>query len=243
MLISHNLMDQQEHLPTLLSADSLELSRQLQLHQQKIFPPTSQKTIRQFSPSEAAAYIGIGEGYLRQVASDGHGPEPMPNGRRMYSPDDMDRIRRSLDEKNGAPKYVPTRRANEKLQVLAVMNFKGGSAKTTTSAHLAQFLALRGYRVLAIDLDPQASLSALLDINLNWTLVRAKHFTVLFDTKHPATLLRSCVLRIRLISTSFQVTWNLWNSNMKHQRRLPRTCRKHVLRSNRRSYRRYREPL
>ncbi|WP_176038645.1 plasmid partitioning protein RepA [Brucella tritici] len=161
MLISHNLMDQQEHLPTLLSADSLELSRQLQLHQQKIFPPTSQKTIRQFSPSEAAAYIGIGEGYLRQVASDGHGPEPLPNGRRMYSPDDMDRIRRSLDEKNGAPKYVPTRRANEKLQVLAVMNFKGGSAKTTTSAHLAQFLALRGYRVLAIDLDPQASLSAL----------------------------------------------------------------------------------
>ncbi|KAB2724334.1 plasmid partitioning protein RepA [Brucella intermedia] len=161
MLTSHNLMDQREHLPTLLSADSLELSRQLQLHQQKIFPPTSQKTIRQFSPSEAAAYIGIGEGYLRQVASDGHGPEPMANGRRMYTPDDMDRIRRSLDEKNGAPKYVPTRRANEKLQVLAVMNFKGGSAKTTTSAHLAQFLALRGYRVLAIDLDPQASLSAL----------------------------------------------------------------------------------
>jgi len=161
MLTSHNLMDRQEHLPTLLSADSQELSRQLQLHQQKIFPPTSQKTIRQFSPSEAAAYIGIGEGYLRQVASEGHGPEPMANGRRMYTPDDMDRIRYSLDEKNGAPKYVPTRRANEKLQVLAVMNFKGGSAKTTTSAHLAQFLALRGYRVLAIDLDPQASLSAL----------------------------------------------------------------------------------
>jgi chromosome partitioning protein len=41
------------------------------------------------------------------------------------------------------------------------VNFKGGSGKTTTSAHLAQFLALRGYRVLAIDLDPQASLSAL----------------------------------------------------------------------------------
>lgn len=119
--------------------------------------PTSHK----LSPSEAAAYIGIGEGYLRQVASDGHGPEPMPNGRRMYTPDDMDRIRKSLDEKNGTSKYVPVRRANEKLQVLAVMNFKGGSAKTTTSAHLAQFLALRGYRVLAIDLDPQASLSAL----------------------------------------------------------------------------------
>ena len=36
-----------------------------------------------------------------------------------------------------------------------------GSGKTTTAAHLAQKLALDGYRVLAIDLDPQASLSAL----------------------------------------------------------------------------------
>lgn len=161
MLQSPIWINEQEHLPSMLSADSIELSRQLRLHQQKIFPPTSHKTIRHFSPSEAAYYIGIGEGYLRQVASDGHGPEPLANGRRMYSPEDMDNIRQSLDEKNGSPKYVPNRRSGEKLQVIAVMNFKGGSAKTTTSAHLAQFLALRGHRVLAIDLDPQASLSAL----------------------------------------------------------------------------------
>jgi chromosome partitioning protein len=42
------------------------------------------------------------------------------------------------------------------------MNFKGGSAKTTTATHLAQYLALRGYRVLAVDLDGQASMSAML---------------------------------------------------------------------------------
>jgi len=59
------------------------------------------------------------------------------------------------------------------------MNFKGGSGKTTTSAHLAQYLALRGYRVLAIDLDPQASLSALfghqpeLDVGENETIYGA----------------------------------------------------------------------
>jgi len=57
--------------------------------------------------------------------------------------------------------YLPGRRGGEHLQVIGVMNFKGGSGKTTTSAHLAQRLALRGYRVLAIDLDPQASFSAL----------------------------------------------------------------------------------
>jgi chromosome partitioning protein len=44
------------------------------------------------------------------------------------------------------------------------VNFKGGSGKTTTAAHLAQSLVLRGYRVLAVDLDPQASLSTLFGV-------------------------------------------------------------------------------
>jgi chromosome partitioning protein len=59
------------------------------------------------------------------------------------------------------------------------VNFKGGSGKTTTAAHLAQFLALKGFRVLAVDLDPQASLTALhgyqpeFDIGPNETLYGA----------------------------------------------------------------------
>ncbi|MCM2458866.1 plasmid partitioning protein RepA [Rhizobium sp. CG4] len=150
-----------EHLPSTLSADAAELQRQLQLHQARVFPPTAQKTIRPFSPSEAAGLIGIGETYLRQIAAEINVPEPLSNGRRLYSSADMDQIRVALDSKNGSPKYVPVRRGTEKLQVIAAMNFKGGSAKTTTSAHLAQYLALRGYRTLAIDLDPQASLSAM----------------------------------------------------------------------------------
>src|SRR4051794_37633618 len=74
--------------------------------------------------------------------------------------------------------YEPNRTEAETLQVLAVTNFKGGSGKTTTSAHLTQYLALRGYRVLAIDLDPQSSLSALFgkqpeaDLEENDTLLR-----------------------------------------------------------------------
>ena len=55
----------------------------------------------------------------------------------------------------------PGRRAGDKLQVITVANFKGGSAKTTTALYLSQYLALQGVRVLAIDLDPQASLSAM----------------------------------------------------------------------------------
>ncbi len=47
---------------------------------------------------------------------------------------------------------------------VACVNFKGGSGKTTTAAHLAQSLVLRGYRVLALDLEPQASHSALFGV-------------------------------------------------------------------------------
>ncbi|OTP66187.1 Chromosome (plasmid) partitioning protein ParA [Caballeronia sordidicola] len=44
---------------------------------------------------------------------------------------------------------------------IAIGNFKGGVAKTTTAMTLAQGLSLHGRRVLIIDLDPQASLTAL----------------------------------------------------------------------------------
>ena len=42
---------------------------------------------------------------------------------------------------------------------VAVANNKGGAGKTTVIAHLAEALAARGRRVLAVDMDPQANLS------------------------------------------------------------------------------------
>jgi len=150
-------------LRTLVQRHGADLTRQLQAHHRNIFPPEAEKTIRQFSPAEAARLIGIHEGYLRQVAAEGKAIAPtIKNGRRSYSVETIHEIRKHLDlGARGSRRYLPHRSAEERLQVITVMNFKGGSGKTTTSAHLAQYLALHGYRVLAIDLDPQASLSAL----------------------------------------------------------------------------------
>ena len=45
---------------------------------------------------------------------------------------------------------------------VTVINRKGGACKTTTAVNIAAALGLKGYKVLAIDLDPQADLTAYL---------------------------------------------------------------------------------
>lgn len=57
---------------------------------------------------------------------------------------------------------LPRRPAGAPAKVLAFANFKGGVGKTSTAAAAAMAAALDGYRVLAIDLDSQGSLTSLL---------------------------------------------------------------------------------
>lgn len=148
----------------LIAGDAEGLSAKLQEHRLRLYPPAAEKTLRRFSSSEVAKIIGVTDSYLRGLSIEGKGPKPevTSNGRRSYSFDDIRDLRTYLDEiGKGERRYLPQRTGDQHLQVICVANFKGGSAKTTTSAHLGQHLALRGYRVLMMDLDPQASLTAM----------------------------------------------------------------------------------
>ena len=138
---------------------SSEISRRLDMLRIENFPPDAQKKLRRFSLAEVADFVGVSPSYLKKLHLQGKGVEPQvtPSGRRHYTAAQIEELRTLLDRS-------PRRRENDKLQVIAVVNFKGGSGKTTTAAHLSQHLALKGFRVLAIDLDPQASLTALFGI-------------------------------------------------------------------------------
>lgn len=140
------------------------ISKKLHLLSVQRFPPNAKKTLRSFSLAEVANYVGVSQSTLKKLHLDGKGPSPQTSssGRRSYTAEQMLELRQYLDAhgRSESRMYVPHRRRGERLQVLAVVNFKGGSGKTTTTAHLAQYLALTGHRVLAVDLDPQASLSS-----------------------------------------------------------------------------------
>lgn len=151
-----------------------KLAAQLHAQRESIFPPDAAKSMRKFTSGEAATLLGVNDSYLRKLHLEGRGPSPAltPGNRRLYSAEDIQNLRVVLEKTaRRSGDYLPGRRDADHLQVIGVMNFKGGSGKTTTAAHLAQRLALKGYRVLGIDLDPQASFTALHGVQPEFDLV------------------------------------------------------------------------
>jgi len=153
-----------ERIDQLVGDHAAQLSAQLKAHRDQLETSQQGRALRRFSSGEVAELLGVQDAYLRKLSLEGKGPSPetSPAGRRYYTTQDIQALREHLEQGAKTPgTYLPGRRDGDPLQVITVINFKGGSGKTTTAAHLAQKAALDGYKVLAIDLDPQASFSAL----------------------------------------------------------------------------------
>jgi chromosome partitioning protein len=115
--------------------------------------PEQRKRLRSFSAQEVAALFGVTQKDLRAASKASPAPTRMGFA-------EVQALRAALQGKVAGIAPVPRRQTGEDLATIVFTNFKGGSAKTTSSVHFAQYLALAGYRVLLVDLDSQGSTTA-----------------------------------------------------------------------------------
>lgn len=118
------------------------------------------KSLRRFPIREAAAMLG----FTRNISAVWKRKERL--GCRLWGAAERRSRSAFLSSRKDQPlprpaRYSPLTLARQSGYSLRGFIFKGGSAKTTTAAHLAHRCALDGLRVLLIDLDPQASLTML----------------------------------------------------------------------------------
>lgn len=129
--------------------------------------PDQRKRLRRFPAREVAEILGVSASHLRNLVREPGFPqgELHGGGRRSFCLEDLGVARTWLHRTTSNPRYASReRRGTDHLQAVAFVNFKGGSGKTTSASHFAQWLVLQGYRVLLVDLDPQASATALMGL-------------------------------------------------------------------------------
>ncbi|GGY51026.1 AAA family ATPase [Parvularcula lutaonensis] len=116
---------------------------------------------RRYRLTEAAQLVGRSVDAIRRAEAAGDLPKPelRASGQRAgYTLHEVNRMREHFGTR-------PSRAPEDPPVILAVQNFKGGVGKSTISAHAAQYFAERGYRVLIVDTDSQASTTTLFGFN------------------------------------------------------------------------------
>lgn len=123
-----------------------------------MLPPTSAKAAPTLSASALAELCEVDKAKIayRLTRNDLPGASMVGNRREWTMADALPWIRDFRRDK--------LRPADAAAVTITVSNFKGGVAKTTTAVTLAQGLAMRGHRVLLLDLDPQGSATTLFGV-------------------------------------------------------------------------------
>jgi len=142
---------------TLLNATerAMQLAQAIEVGQFGSSEYQDRKITRLFGITDAAKLVGVDRSSIIRAEDDGRLPPPAlnDNNRRMgYSIENINTMR-------GVFNTFPWRKDNERCIVMSIIGHKGGSWKTSVTVHLAQWLALKGYRVLLADHDPQGTAS------------------------------------------------------------------------------------
>jgi len=150
-----------------------ELGEALAAQQERLLSPDKRKSdqpLRRFTIREMADLcFRMKYNTLRHHLKTMEGlPEGVmePGNRKTYSLEDIHIIQQKLFDAGKIPlEHWPGKMEGEKTSKLLIYNLKGGVGKSSSASNLAQFLAARGFKVLLLDLDPQASCSDLFDVH------------------------------------------------------------------------------
>lgn len=127
------------------------------VHQQHLEDEPKKDEPKRYSMKETAALIGRSYRAIRSAEIDGGLPNPVKDGQARRSGYSLAEINHARDHFGTRLRRVP----DDPIVILAFANFKGGSGKTTSAVHFAQYAAQAGLRVLLVDVDPQASSTAM----------------------------------------------------------------------------------
>lgn len=166
----------------------------LSRHTAKLLAPDSRKAdkpLRRFSVREMADAIRVNYSSMRHFLKTMDGfPEGVleAGNRRTFSGEEVHAVQARLFEAGKIPLSMYPRKVDGDVTAkIAVYNLKGGVAKTSLTANLAEFLALRGFRCLIIDLDPQSSLSDLFDVRADADEMLSIYDVLKYDDPVPIT--------------------------------------------------------
>lgn len=87
------------------------------------------------------------------------------------------------------------------MKIVCVFNQKGGVGKTTTNINLCAYLAMEGYRVLTIDIDPQGNTTSGLGIDKR-SLKSSNYDVLVSDAEFSDSIIRSDLVQNLYISPS-----------------------------------------
>ena len=123
----------------------------------RLLAPESRKIAPTYSTAQLAVLCGVDKAHVNYRVTKGD----LPSGK--LTPSGGKREFTLAEARVWAQAYRQDKmRPNGQRAIcMAIANFKGGVSKTTSAMVLAQGLSLRGHRVLAIDIDPQGSLTTL----------------------------------------------------------------------------------